>query len=284
MQFEYDIYISYSNLDNQPMAEGQRGWIANFQRFLDYLLAQQLGQKPKFLYYSNGEKPSATEISKAAIMVTVLSPNFVRSQDCIEDINSFYASAQASNMLEIDGKPRIFKIVKLPVSVEEKPSKIVSLLSYDLFSYDTITGDISDFKEYFTSDAIKNYWMKLVNLSLDMYEVIKDLKIDRESRPMAVPAEKGDYVYLADTGQDLDIQRNIIKRELIRHGFRVLPDRDLPTNIKELEAAIKKDLEMCSLSIHMVGDDYGEIPKGSDLSIVEIQNQLASEYYNIINA
>lgn len=284
MQFEYDIYISFSNADNQTLSDGQRGWVANFQRFLDYLLAQQLGQKPKFLYYANGEKPSASQISKAAIMATIVSPNFVRSQDCIEDINSFYEEANKANLTEIEGRSRVFKIVKFPVDNDEKPSKIASLLSYDLFHYDTITGDVSDYKEYFSSDAIRNYWMKLVNLSLDMFEVLKDLKIDRETRAMVPPTEKGEYVYLADTGQDLDIQRNIIKRELVSHGFRVLPDRDLPTNLKELEAAVRKDLENCCLSIHMIGDDYGEIPKGSDVSIVEIQNQLTSEYFNIINA
>lgn len=84
-------------------------------------------------------------------------------------------------------------------------------------------------------------------------------------------------IYLAETGHDLSIQRNIIKRELQRHGYIVLPSHTLPTSYSELERSVKKDLEECSLSIHLIGSAYGEIPEGTDISIIDIQNRLASE-------
>lgn len=40
---------------------------------------------------------------------------------------------------------------------------------------------------------------------------------------------------------------------------------------------VKKDLEKCSLSIHLIGSAYGEIPEGANQSIVDIQNQLSAE-------
>ncbi|MEQ8424751.1 MAG: hypothetical protein RIA63_08560, partial [Cyclobacteriaceae bacterium] len=40
---------------------------------------------------------------------------------------------------------------------------------------------------------------------------------------------------------------------------------------------VKKDLEECNLSIHLVGSAYGEIPEGASQSVVDIQNQLAAE-------
>jgi hypothetical protein len=51
----------------------------------------------------------------------------------------------------------------------------------------------------------------------------------------------------------------------------------LPTNINEVERSIKKDLEECTLSIHLIGSAYGEIPEGGDRSIVDLQNKLAAE-------
>jgi hypothetical protein len=73
------------------------------------------------------------------------------------------------------------------------------------------------------------------------------------------------------------VQRNIIKRELQRHGFIVLPNHTLPTRVEELEKEVRKDLAECSMSVHLIGNAYGEIPEGADRSIVDIQNKIASE-------
>ena len=56
-----------------------------------------------------------------------------------------------------------------------------------------------------------------------------------------------------------------------------MPSHTLPTSYSELERSVKKDLEECSLSIHLIGSAYGEIPEGTDISIIDIQNRLASE-------
>jgi len=40
---------------------------------------------------------------------------------------------------------------------------------------------------------------------------------------------------------------------------------------------VKRDLTEASLSIHLIGSAYGEIPEGADRSIVDIQNKLAAE-------
>jgi hypothetical protein len=73
------------------------------------------------------------------------------------------------------------------------------------------------------------------------------------------------------------VQRNIIKRELQRHGYSVLPNQTLPGSNSELERIVKRDLDESTLSIHLIGSAYGEIPEGADRSVVDIQNKLASE-------
>jgi hypothetical protein len=57
----------------------------------------------------------------------------------------------------------------------------------------------------------------------------------------------------------------------------VLPKNTLPTHASEVIRTVQKDLQECSLSVHLVGSAYGEIPEGADRSIVDIQNQLAAE-------
>jgi hypothetical protein len=118
--------------------------------------------------------------------------------------------------------------------------------------------------------------MKMVDLAYDILETLLMLK-QGEMKVETKNIFKRKTIYLAETGHDLSVQRNIIKRELQRHGYIVLPNHTLPTIASELERSARKDLEECSLSIHLIGSAYGEIPEGADLSIVDIQNRLASE-------
>ena len=47
MSFENDVFISYAHIDDVPLIEGQKGWIANFHRALEVRLAQLLGRNPR---------------------------------------------------------------------------------------------------------------------------------------------------------------------------------------------------------------------------------------------
>jgi hypothetical protein len=84
-------------------------------------------------------------------------------------------------------------------------------------------------------------------------------------------------VYLAETGHDLVVERNIIMRELQRYGYTVMPVSSLSGDTAKIENTIRRDLESCIMSIHLIGNTYGEIPEGSRQSIMDIQNRLAAE-------
>ena len=43
---ESDVFISYAHFDNEPMFEGQRGWVEVFHRALEVRLRQLLGEDP----------------------------------------------------------------------------------------------------------------------------------------------------------------------------------------------------------------------------------------------
>jgi hypothetical protein len=58
----------------------------------------------------------------------------------------------------------------------------------------------------------------------------------------------------------------------------VLPDRSLPLNGPEFRRVVRELLEKASLSIHLVGANYGVIPDGESESIVALQHRLALEH------
>jgi hypothetical protein len=119
--------------------------------------------------------------------------------------------------------------------------------------------------------------MKLDDLAHDIAE---SLEIVEPSTTGTEPAEgdaKPIAVYLAETSYDLREERDVIKRELMGHGHLVLPDRPLPLVGPDCEDAVREQLARCSLSIHLIGKNYGLIPEGVTDSIVVMQSELAIE-------
>lgn len=89
-------------------------------------------------------------------------------------------------------------------------------------------------------------------------------------------------IYLAETGNELLIQKNIIRRELERHGYHVLPDKVLSVHAADTIDTIKSDLDKCRLSIHLMGESFTneEAEHREEVELMKLQNQIAVEYSN----
>lgn len=268
MAFEIDVLITFANEDNQ--SGNDRGWVQEFKHFLELMLVQVLGNKPNIMLKSEHDSITGGNLKKVAVLVPILSPSFVASGESLDTIESFYSTIKKTDIA------RVFKILKRPVSIEEQPAKLKELIGYDLYDLDEDSGDITDYKDFFSPEAERSFWMKMVDLAYDIHESLVNLnELDKSGEIKHIFERR--CIYLAETGHDLSIQRNIIKRELQRHGYKVLPDKTLPQDVDSLKKEIDKELEDCSLSIHLIGSSYGDIPAGSDKSVVDLQNQIAAQ-------
>jgi hypothetical protein len=233
------------------------------------MLFQVLGQKPNILLKAEFDTVTASTMDNAAVLVAILSKDFAQSGQCLDTVESFYKATSQSKV------NRVFKVMKSPLTLQEQPPRLRDLIGYDMFQLDVETGSMKEYSDFFSHEAEKQYWMKMVDLAYDIHESLILLKEGTKAEIKNLYKRK--TIYLAETGHDLSVQRNIIKRELQRHGYHVLPNQTLPTRLAELEQTAKKDLQECSLSIHLIGSAYGEIPEGAERSVVDIQNQLAAE-------
>ncbi|MFY0628564.1 MAG: hypothetical protein JXR07_19865 [Reichenbachiella sp.] len=279
MNFEYDILLAYHTLDDQPIGGGNKGWVSNFHKFLITLVEQVSGETPKIKLVS--ENDSHVDLySKGAILVSVLSKDFLNNPTLVNGVQVFASNAKESGNLSIGGLSRLFKVIKFPIDVDEYLSEYSDILSYDFYQIDALTGEPQEFQRFFGNEAERSYWMKMVDMAYDIYQIQSKLielgakKPDDKNQDVG----KEKTIYLANSGVDMIIQRDIIKRELIRHGYRVLPDQSLPKEVNALEAMVSADLDKCCLSIHLVGEDYGYKPAGSELSVVDVQNRVASKH------
>jgi hypothetical protein len=282
MKFEFDVFVSYAHLDDAALIEGQKGWVANLHRALEIRVGQFLGKSPHIwrdpkLQGNDVFAETLVELLKrAAVLVPVVSPRYVRSEWTTRELNEFCRAADQQGGVQISHKARIFKVLKTPVPLDQQSPELQALLGYEFFNVDSQSGKVREFDEVFGPEAQRNFWIKLDDLAHDLCGL---LGIVEGPELTEAPPEDSEQntVFLAETTGDLKDQREAIKRDLQQHGYTVLPARALSPIGAEVETAVRENLARCSMSIHLIGKRYGLTPEGAVASLVEIQHELAIE-------
>jgi hypothetical protein len=276
--FEHDFFISYAHLDDEALIAGEQGWISELHRLLEIRVGQMRGEKPKIwrdLKLQGNDIFADTiveRLPRIAALVSVLSPRYVQSEWCNRELNEFCRAAERSGGVRIGDKARIFKVVKTPVNRERLPEQVQPMLGYDFFVYDEAGRPRELSQEYGGKE--RAFMTKLDDLAYDIAQLLDLMSNGHAIEAAAV--SKG-TVYLAETSYELREQREEIKRDLIRNGYEVLPDRALPLVAPELDPLVREQLLRSKVSIHLIGRNYGIVPEGATQSIVARQQALASE-------
>jgi|SRR5882724_5259561 len=290
-----DIFISYAHIDNQPLGD-TKGWVDQLFEHLTVRLSQVLGAEPGIWWDKRlqGDQYFAGEIGDqvgATLLLTpVVTPRYVNSNWCRGELKEFFQ--RANRNAETRNQSRVFKIVKTPVADQQLPEELRGLLGYLFYEVDG-NNRPREFRQVLGRDRDQRYWDKLDDLAWDIKDAIEKLRAQPDV-PAAEVAELGDAlplekkVYLAETGPELSVERDRIKRELQQNNYYVLPDSTLPSNLLDLEATVREYLSRCVLSIHMIGARFesaveigesDEPPQQSDplLPVVQLQTKLAAE-------
>ncbi len=269
------IALVYSEKDDEPVEGGSQGWVSNFHKFLTTLMYQITRENLEIKLIPDSSCDDSS-LEDCGATIAVLSGNLVSNKSITKVLNRQGKKLKGEGDFLADGISRFFKVLKYPFDADSHLPEFADLLSYDFYLVDPLTGDPQEFTRFFGNDAERSYWMKLVDMAYDINHVLHAKEKSENHKYETIPRDK--TVYLASTGIDMVIQRDVIKRELIRHGYKVLPDHSLPKELKSLDRMIREDLDKCRLSIHLIGEDYGYKPRGSRSSVVDIQNRVASDH------
>jgi hypothetical protein len=136
---------------------------------------------------------------------------------------------------------------------------------------------VHELDEAFGAQAQRDFWMKLDDLAHDITALLEMLKAESQPSQPGVQSVREEAIFLAETTDDLKDQRESIRRDLQQHGYTVLPARGLPLVASDMKTSLEHDLAQCRMSVHPIGKNYGWVPEGSKLSLLEIQNELAIE-------
>lgn len=284
MKFENDIFVSYAHIDDQPLVEGQKGWISSFHRVLEIRLGQLLGRHPRIwrdpklqgndIY---GDR-LVERLPRVAILASIVSPRYTKSDWCMRELREFWKASATTGGMRIGNKARVFKIVKTPVPLEQQISDFQDVLGYEFYAVDPDSGRARELSQAGDPESQRLYWAKLDDLAHDMAELLDAIEEEGGEAPAAAEAPKERVtVFLAETTNDLREQRDAVRRELQGYDASVLPDRSLPLVGPECEEMVREQLARCSFSIHLIGRNYGIVPEGETRSTVVVQNDLAIE-------
>jgi hypothetical protein len=277
-KFEHDIFISYAHIDNESMYGSEHGWIALLHKRLEIRLAQLLGRESRIwrdsrLTRTDPFPPDVLDqLSRAALLVSVLSPRYVNSDWCLRELNEFHKLAVKSDPDTIGNRLRILKTIKTPIELEEHPPVLQSVLGYEFYAYDRASDSFREFGYLDGEGRDPRYWDKLEAMAQAIKKLIKQLMGQTDVFPTQSP---GKTIYLAETTSDLSEEHDCIRRELQLNGHRVLPDKPLLLS-KNLREEINRCLAESVLSVHLVGTNRAFLPEGESKSIVEIQHELAA--------
>ena len=294
--FERDIFISYCHTDNEnPLG---RGWIEVFHEALLIKMRQILGAR------TSDEEPSiwrdarlqgneefsdvlAGELRKVALVISVLTPSYVRSDWCQREIAEFCQAAAQRGGLVVGNKARIFKVMKTPVDRERHPAPLQGQIGYPFFVVDPATKMPREFT-LAPGDSQLAKALEIINeLAYHIKDTLDEINRALHDGPAAPPAATAAAVapvrrcvYLAETSFDLDDERNQVRRDLEARGLCVLPDNELPIRRPDqFRDAVAAALARCDLSVHLIGRTRSAVPAGQDdgQDTVSLQNQMAAE-------
>ncbi|MDH3843992.1 MAG: toll/interleukin-1 receptor domain-containing protein [Myxococcales bacterium] len=287
--FEDDIFISYAHEDNQTIARA--GWIEQLHAALEQAFVQKWGRAacpsiwrdPELRRNELFEETLSKELQKVAVIVSVLSPNYIESEWCKRELNAFRRAAEQRGGFKLNRKLRAFKVLKTHLDREQEPKELKGTTGYRFYKYDKATKRTTDFKLIPDDENLSVALNVIEDLANDIVEVLDELRTSKGPSVTESPtaaASPGLGIYLAETSLDLDEKRNTVKRELEARGHKVLPDGALPRRTaKEFEDAVCHVLRHCDLSIHMIGDERDHVLPGATRDIVCLQNELAAEYF-----
>jgi hypothetical protein len=277
MRFHKHLFISYAHIDNEPVAEGDVGLVARIHRSLESILSKRLGCRAEIWRDERlqGNDVFADEIidqfPETAALAAVVSPRYLQSEWCLREARAFCESAERTGGTVVDNKSRIFKVVALPVDNQAPlPAEMRDTLGFEFFVREP-SGVTKELNPAYDPAFGPKLASACAALAMFVADVVKRL----EAEP-AAPAVGKPAVYLAECSFDRRGDREALRTELHMRGYRLLPDHQLPLDEIEYLAEVSRQLAECTLSIHLVGNQYGAVRDGpSQRSVVEIQNELA---------
>jgi hypothetical protein len=287
MKFAIDLFISYAHVDNEKAADDDQGWVDRFHTGLKAFLGQDavIWRDQKLRGNDVFAEEIVSKLAKAALLVSILSPRYLKSEWCLKEIEEFCKVAETHGGLVIDNQMRVQRVMLKPLAAELRgklPGRLKEALGYPFYQEEE-GGRFLTLDSRFGDKYKAAFNRQLALMAGELAEMIQKLREEEISAPKPIPAESAGppkpVIYLSECSWDRWDDRDRIRAELRATGYTVLPDQGtrLPEIEVEYAAEVDRLLDRCRVSIHVVGTNPGKVLNGPGRKdAVQLQNEIAA--------
>jgi TIR domain len=273
---QIQIFISYARDDDEPAPN-----IANAKGFVDYL-HRQMNHKFKV---SGSERPEIwrdidniyrgehfwpkiqKELDKSALLLVILSQNWMASDYCRRELEYFIESIQRRGEAVEES---IIVVAKNHVPIDERPWGLQKQEGY-CFYRESDRQRLGDIEEFFVrgSPVENHYWPLFDELCTFLIKRSGQLRRVKFTEPQLPTNAR--TIYVAKTATDMFDEYIRVVSELTNHGYNVVPKRsdEMPRD-RSASDFIDKELAQAEASVHLIGESEGWEPEDLD-KIVKLQ-------------
>lgn len=278
-----DVFISYAHFDNEGGVTGER-WVSDFVQRLEGALKQRLGC-PVSMYFDTRSLEGHQNLSEilenvrqSAIFVPILSPSYINRKWTRDELEAFTSLGPTESRV-------IFTIERLPLETEEEYPQALRERKRTNLWYRTEESDVVDIM----TPTVKSdrYIGAITDVVDHMARQLRALKAQAEAGAAAGASAPGGVdvkvvdaglppVLLAQVTEDLDEQRDQVRRHLEQFGLQVLPAGLYPQGGAEFTKAFEADLARAGMFAQLLGPIAGRKPPDLQQGYAQYQFDAAS--------
>jgi hypothetical protein len=281
--YKNDVFVSYAHVDNEPILGQEKGWVLNFISDLEKTLARKLGnakgQCPfiwmdhELAYNKPLDEALVAELRQTATFLIIMSNAYLVSDWCREERAEFFKvinsnpSSTKVFIVEIDELDR----GKYPTDINK------NLIPYKFWSKE------KDSKARTLGIPDRNtedYFKRLLDIGADLANELTAIKASSNAINPVFKTQES--VFLAQVTDDLDDQREEVKRYLKDAGYRILPEESwlLSDDTNKLKKIISDNLVQCKAYVQLLSNLAGKKLPNSDQGITKLQFEIAKDSSN----
>ncbi|MFA6209659.1 MAG: hypothetical protein WCT03_03285 [Candidatus Obscuribacterales bacterium] len=275
-----DIFISYAHRDNNPIDPNAGHWVDDFERGLRDKFADLLGTNDVDLYRdpkTDGVFRPLNVIDAALkqtkFLIVISTPRWHSTDECRHELEEFLRIHGNPSRIPDSTKQRVLKIGKSPVDRNKQVPSIADLYSHDFFTYDPVSGRHHELDRL---GAHRHKFQEIISeVAQDLYSASEDFDSARSNYWKGFAPS----VFVAECTEDArNLQAKLVKE--LETKYSVVPERSRFKYSQQKEEFLSQTnqlLQDCSLSLHVLGQNYGRSMVDDERSATQLQIEAAGE-------
>jgi hypothetical protein len=287
--FGDDIFLTYAHVDDEIVSDAGHGWVTEVVKCLKAELARKLGRSDAYamwvdheLLHSHPVTPQILErVRRSAILVAILSPGYIASDWCRREREAFFSAMRET------GERNVFVVETDEIDEADRPAELADFSPIRFWSKGSRGGAARVFGWPRPQLNDYEYYGAIKDLAQAIADEMRRLKRqEATATPIAAPGQpekpvaptvtgRNGCVFLAQVTDDLDNERNNVRRFLEQADIRVVPAGMYSQEPAVFRAAVTADIANAQLFVQLLSGIAGKRPPDLPEGYIQCQLQIA---------